>query len=170
MDPMMRIAGMLNNVSPISRRVLLKRSAAVTVAVPAMASLLAESYEVATDGKKFSFVLNQGIKWQDGEAFSSADVKYNIEWYKDPANAAINAASFGAVGTVDAPDDNTVIINMTAIDAAFLTNFTAIMIVPQHVHSQTGKDNYSPKAIGTGAFKVKEWQAADHATLSRHDG
>ena len=100
---------------------------------------------------------------------TSADVKFNFEWYKDPASAAIHGTDFVEIGTVDAPDDNTVVVNMAKINAAFLTlTASEMLIVPQALLAK-GKDTYSTEAMGTGPYKVKEWKAAEQTTLEAYD-
>lgn len=133
--------------------------------------MLATNYEAASDGSTYTFNLQTGVTFHDGTPFSSKDVKYNYDWYKDPANAANIGTDFAEVGSIDAPDDNTVVVNMSKVNAAFLA-LTAVetMIVPQAVQEQTGKDNYTPRATGTGPYKLKEWKAAEQTTLEAYDG
>ena len=38
--------------------------------------LLAESWEISADGKTYSFHLRQGVKFHNGQPFTSEDVKY----------------------------------------------------------------------------------------------
>lgn len=130
--------------------------------------VLAESYEAAADGLSYTYVLREGVMWHDGEAFTAADVKYNVDWYKDPANAAVNGTDYANVGEVVVEDDYNITINMTGIDAAFLTNNTAMMIVPEHVQSVTGKEGYSTQATGTGPFKLNTWKAAEQTLLDKN--
>src|SRR5215470_6465382 len=40
---------------------------------------LAKSWTISDDGLTYTFKLNEGIKWHDGQPFSSADVKYTID-------------------------------------------------------------------------------------------
>ena len=44
-----------------------------------IAPLLAESWSIDPDGKVYTFKLRKGIKYQDGEAFDSSDVKFSFE-------------------------------------------------------------------------------------------
>ena len=49
--------------------------------------LLAEKYETAPDGSKITFTLREGVKWHDGQPFSSADVKFTFDkLFDDKAN------------------------------------------------------------------------------------
>src|SRR5262249_29256190 len=47
---------------------------------------LADKYSVSSDGKTYTFELHPGVKWQDGQAFSSDDVKFTFEYFAHPAN------------------------------------------------------------------------------------
>ena len=40
---------------------------------------LAESWEISEDNLTYTFHLRQGVKWHDGEPFTSADVKFTYE-------------------------------------------------------------------------------------------
>ncbi|UCD39056.1 MAG: ABC transporter substrate-binding protein [Fidelibacterota bacterium] len=49
---------------------------------------LCESYEVQDDGRIWTFHLREGVKWSDGERFTTEDVRF---WYEDDAmNRDIN--------------------------------------------------------------------------------
>ena len=41
---------------------------------------VAESYEVSEGGKVYTFKLRKGMKWSDGEPFTTEDVRF---WYED---------------------------------------------------------------------------------------
>src|SRR3954454_6386631 len=66
---------------------------------------LAESWEPNGDGSVWTFKLRQGVKWQDGADFTSADVAASL----DRLSAAENAGLKGVIGqgSVDSSDPAT---------------------------------------------------------------
>jgi peptide/nickel transport system substrate-binding protein len=131
--------------------------------------VLAESYEASEDGLTFTFKLRQGVKFHDGADFTSKDVKYTYDFYRDPANAAITQGLLQYIDTIDTPDDYTVIFNMAQVDAAFLTNVAYIYIVQSDYHQEVGEDVYKTAPIGTGPFKLAEWRPAEYTLLEAFD-
>ncbi|GIW04026.1 MAG: peptide-binding protein [Thermomicrobiales bacterium] len=132
--------------------------------------VLAESMpEVSADGLTYTFKLRQGVKFHDGEEFTSEDVKYTYEWYMNPDNAAINAVDFAAVDAVEAPDPYTAVVRMKYPYAPFFARVATKFIVPAHYHGQIGEAEYKAKPVGTGPFKLKEWRAAEFTEVVAFD-
>lgn len=128
--------------------------------------VLAESYEVSEDGLTLTFKLHQGVKFHDGTELTSKDVKYTYDYYRDPANATTIAGNFLGIGSIDTPDDYTVVVNMAEINADILKLAIAqTWIVQSAYHAEVGQEVYRTKPIGTGAFKLKEWVPADYTLL-----
>ena len=82
--------------------------------------VLAESHEVSADGLTYTFKLKSGVKFHNGDDFSSADVKYTYDWIKDPKNASLRAGAFELVEKVEAPDASTVVVTLTTPDVTFM--------------------------------------------------
>jgi peptide/nickel transport system substrate-binding protein len=123
--------------------------------------VLATDYEISDDGMTYTISLRDGVVFHDGEPFTSEDVKWTWEWYKDPENAAITAADFVSVDSFEAPDELTVVVNMAEPDASFLRLGMRRWIVASHHHAEIGYEAYSGNPIGTGPFKLAEWQPDD---------
>jgi peptide/nickel transport system substrate-binding protein len=78
---------------------------------------LAKSWETSEDGLKITFTLVDNATWHDGEPVTSADVKYTFDTII--ANESATASSlFSAVGTIDAPDTTTLVLNTGRGDRA----------------------------------------------------
>src|SRR4030095_480301 len=74
---------------------------------------LAHAWEFSDGGKTITFHLHQGVKWHDGEALSSADVKYTIERILNPPHDMISVRGpvcRALIERVEAPDPNTVVV------------------------------------------------------------
>ena len=133
---------------------------------------LAASYEVSTDGKSFTFKLNNDVTFQDDTPFNSAAVKYNFDRIVDPnfkAGGAL-ASLTGYTGT-DVVDDTTAKVNFKDPFAPFLTyaaGGTLAMISPTGTPKQGADVNTKP--IMTGPYKLTEYVAKDHCTMERWDG
>jgi peptide/nickel transport system substrate-binding protein len=48
---------------------------------------LAESWEVSEDARTYTFKLREGLKWNNGKPFTSADVAFAVELLKEPSYA-----------------------------------------------------------------------------------
>lgn len=128
-------------------------------------TVLADSYEVSDDGLTYTFKLKEGVKFHDGTDFTAKDVKYTFDYYRNPDNGAVNIGNFTNVASVDTPDDYTVVVNMSDINAASLSTWAATGIVQSAYHAEVGEDTYRTAPIGTGAYKLKEWRAAEFTEL-----
>jgi len=127
--------------------------------------ILADSYEPSADGKTYTFKLKQGVKFHNGDPFSSADVKYTYDWIKDPKNASTRSSAMELVKAVEAPDPTTVVVTLTEADVTFMVNVSTLYIYPSKYHAATGEDAFAGKPVGTGPYTVKEWIPAQNTTL-----
>lgn len=135
---------------------------------------LAESWQVAPDGKTLTFKLRWGVKWHDGKPFTSADVVATYQFArKPPAGMSSNrAGDFRAVESIDSPDEHTVVIKLARPQPDFLANLGSqkMPIYPKHVLEPLLAKGESMKftLIGTGPFKVKSYQADVRWELERN--
>ncbi|HUG13906.1 MAG TPA: ABC transporter substrate-binding protein [Thermomicrobiales bacterium] len=134
-----------------------------------IAPILATSFEAAADGLSFTFSLNEGVMFHDGEEFTSEDVKYTFEYYANPDNTTVLGPTFSEIDRVETPDDYTAVIHLKTVDAAILVLGMTEFILPEHHHSVVGKDGYASDPIGTGPFKLLEWRPAEQTTLEAYD-
>ncbi|HEU5433625.1 MAG TPA: ABC transporter substrate-binding protein, partial [Thermomicrobiales bacterium] len=89
---------------------------------------LAESWEIAPDGKTYTFKLRPGVTWHDGQPFTAADVKFTIELAKNPDSASYIGAKFNGVSSIDTPGDHTVVLHLAEPNAALLDALTFLVM------------------------------------------
>jgi peptide/nickel transport system substrate-binding protein len=132
---------------------------------------LAESFEVAPDGKAITFKLRKDVKFHDGQPFTSADVQFTImEVLKK--NHPRGIATFRDVTAVDTPDAHTAIFrlaNPAPVILKALSSYESPMI-PKHIYGQGDiKAHANANApIGSGPFKFGEWRRGEFVRLDKN--
>jgi peptide/nickel transport system substrate-binding protein len=115
-----------------------------------------------------TFRLLPDVVWSDGEPFTAEDVKFTIEWAKDPANAATTQGNYETVDSVEVVDDLTVVVNYSATNPVWMDGFTnARVIYPKHLlEEEGGHDAFLTGPIGTGPYKIDSFSPNDQVTFS----
>ena len=135
---------------------------------------LAESWTVSEDGLTWTFNLHQGVKWHDGEELTAEDVVYTFQTIQtSEADIAPFRPRFMQGDEpiqFEAVDDYTVVATLNSPNASFFTDIS-VPIVPKHVLEgqdlREGPFNRAP--IGTGPFKVVEWNTAESIVLEANE-
>ena len=130
--------------------------------------LLAESWSIDPDGKSYTFKLRRGVKFSDGEAFDSSDVKFSFERAKAPGSTnKAKKAVFDNISRVDTPDPHTVIVVLNQADGNFLFRMgenTAVILDPKSAATT------ATKPVGTGPFVLENWAKGSAITLAKNEG
>ena len=133
---------------------------------------LAESWEVGEGGLSFTFHLRDGVKYHDGEAFSSADVAATFNRILDPPEGIISPmrANFSFVDSVDAVDDMTVQFNLNSPRPFFLNLLTPTnaLIYSKKSLEENNYDMRQVIAPGTGAFRFVDHLPAEKWVMERN--
>ena len=130
--------------------------------------LLADSWSVTPDGKTYSFKLKKGIKFQDGEPFDAAAVKFSFERAK--AEGSTNKAKkavFDNISSIATPDPHTVILVLNNADATMpfrLGENSAVILSPKSAATT------ATKPVGTGPYTFDSWQKGNAITLVKWPG
>lgn len=133
---------------------------------------LARSWEVAPDGRRVTFRLAEGVRWHDGQPFSSADVKFSFEELLFRFHARTRAGLAPAVKAIETPDAKTVVFLLQRPHPALLRQLdvTEAPILPRHLYA--GSDpNQNPvnlKPVGTGPFRFDSYRRDEQVVLLRN--
>jgi peptide/nickel transport system substrate-binding protein len=111
---------------------------------------LASSWETP-DPLTYVFHLRHGVKFHDGRTFSAADVKFTFESILSGALPSPKRGGFLLIGSIETPDESTVVFHLRQPSASFLWNMDrdAFGVVPA---GSTGSVAQHP--VGTGPFRV----------------
>jgi peptide/nickel transport system substrate-binding protein len=130
----------------------------------------AKSWETSADGKTWTFHLQSGGKWSDGQPLTSADVAWTantIIKYQSGATAVL-ASAVAHVTKVDAPDPNTAVFHYDTPVGNALPLLSGLWILPQHVWAKYDTNNgknlktYLPEqhmpVVSGGPFQVTQYE------------
>jgi peptide/nickel transport system substrate-binding protein len=129
--------------------------------------LLAESYSFSSDLKTLTVILKKGVKFQDGEPFTSKDVKFSFERYAAKDSTNKDKPFFASIQSIDASDPAKVVLTFAepSFSALFhLGQNTAVII------DEKSAANEATKPVGTGPYKLTNWSKGSSATLDAWDG
>lgn len=133
---------------------------------------LATSWDILEDGKRMRFHLRAGVTFQNGEAFDANAVKFTFDRLLGPDGArGPQQSNYTAIGEVVVVDPMTVDIVMKRPDPVMLTKLAGYgaMIVPPKYIAEVGKQAFQIKPVGTGPFKVVDYQPKVSLTLEPYD-
>jgi peptide/nickel transport system substrate-binding protein len=132
---------------------------------------LAERWEVRDNGKTYVFFLRQGVRWHDGQPFSSADVKFTFEEVLLKFHGRSRVLE-SALDRIETPDAHTVIFRFKHPYAPLLRRLDNIEapIIPRHIFQGSDPLNNpaNRRPVGTGPFQFGEWQRGQQVVLLRN--
>ena len=151
---------------------------------------LAEKWTVSPDAKTFTFNLRSGLKWSDGEPFSSRDVLFTYKLLANTASGSGHAAKFDhVVGIADfragttpdvagfkTPDANTFVVELDQPNAAFISSISWPFygILPEHILGtadiKTMSDNpfFLKPTVGMGPYRFVRYETDQFVELEKN--
>jgi len=125
---------------------------------------LAESWETSDDGLTWTFDIREGVEWSDGEPLTAGDIAHTYNRIIDGGPEAVLWSTYlTSVETVTAPDDTTVVLELSKPNAVL--PLLPIPILPEHVWSEVPEDEVKSyrneptdgePVVGSGPFELVE--------------
>ena len=128
-----------------------------------------ENGGISEDGTQITMHLRDDLVWSDGEPLTSADFKFTYEMIIDPANTVSSAYPYDNIGSIDTPDDQTVVINFDGPFAPWIIMWRGIL--PEHILKpvfdaegtlDNAEWNLNP-TVGYGPYVFAEWESGSFA-------
>lgn len=119
--------------------------------------------------------LQSGVRWHDGEPFTSEDVCFTWRFVSSAGSQTYNRDQYLGITECEMPDDTTVVFNWDGTYAYYAGLFEAVL--PEHVlGGMTTEEivNFEPynrgsQTIGTGPFRFAEWRSGEYIRVVRND-
>src|SRR5579871_759424 len=129
--------------------------------------LLAEKWSFSPDLKTLTFTLKPNVKFQDGEGFSSKDVKASFERYAGKDSTNKDKAFFASIESIETPDPQTVVLHFKepSFEALYHLGFDTAVIIDEKSAASA-----ATAPAGTGPYKLSNWTKGASITLDKWDG
>ena len=133
---------------------------------------LAERWTVEDDGRTYRFHLRPGVRWHDGQPFTSADVKFTFEEALLRYHSRTRAALEGVLDAVETPDQLTAVLRLKRPYSPLLQRLDVVeaSMIPKHQFAGqdllTGGPTRHP--IGTGPFRFMSYAPGDRVVLEKN--
>lgn len=133
---------------------------------------LAESYEMSADNKELTVKLKEGLKYHDGETIDADEIVWNFNVRKEQGLDSYYTASNGKDVAIEKVDDLTVKLSLQEPSASYAAMFGMMQLIPSHLYKDAPdvlNCAANEKGVGTGPYKVKEWNKGESLVLERNE-
>ena len=135
---------------------------------------LASDWTLSDDKLTITLNLREGVTFHDGSTLDAETVVWNINGARDAEFGDGALADYGRIESVEASDDLTVQVNMSAPDANILAALAAgsdskALIMSRAAYEALGADEYAFNPSGTGPFKLASWEPGVELVLERNE-
>src|SRR5581483_2779168 len=124
--------------------------------------------------------IRSGAAWHDGTPFTSADLLFTASVEQDAELPIFRNVAYSSVDRVEAPDTQTITIHWKRpfIEADTMFTNARALPLPRHLLEKTyttDKEDFvnlpywNREFVGTGPFKLREWEAGTHVILDAND-
>jgi peptide/nickel transport system substrate-binding protein len=133
---------------------------------------VAESWEMAEDGLSFTVKMRENVVWHDGVPVTSQDIVNMYGYTLDPELEADSAVTktrnlMATVADVVAVDDYTVRFDFTE-PTPYITEILDYFWLIR-IDDKADPAFMTTLPVGTGPFKMVEWQANQYTRYQRHE-
>ena len=122
---------------------------------------LATSYVASDDGMQWTFTIRNDAYFSDGVKLTAEDVAFTFNTTKEAASSI----DLTMMASAEAKDETTVVFTLLRPASTFVYTCGLLGIVPAHAYGP----NYVDDPIGSGAYKMVQWDKGQQLILERNE-
>jgi peptide/nickel transport system substrate-binding protein len=115
----------------------------------------------------WTFKIRQGVRFHNGDPFTSGDARFSLERTWDPAAKTLVRTVLTSIERIETPDPATLILHTRKPDSllpARLAFYGGQMLPRRHLE-QVGADAFNQRPVGTGPVRFVSWAKDDKLVL-----
>ncbi len=120
---------------------------------------LATSWEF-TEPTTLKVNLREGVKFHNGDEMTADDVIFSFNRLIE-GDFPLSTYVHGSISSVEKIDDYTINIHTPRPNAMLVPTLVLIPVLPEDAFQEMGSEQFGITPIGTGPFKVEDWQKDD---------
>ena len=163
LDPHVSSNGVSNTVTNTMYEALVTFDADANI-IP----MLAKEWTMSEDGLTYTFVLNEGVTFHDGEPFNAEAVIANWERGKADQSLRVYSQTKAWVSAV-ADSEYQLTITLEEPNNTFLNKLTQVRIVSPKAIEELGKDGLAKQSAGTGPYVFAERVDGGYTKVVRNE-
>ena len=138
--------------------------------------LLAESWDVSTDGTVYTFMLRDNLTFHNGKPVTANEVKWSWDRLLNPKSNwrganYYNGKSGAKITSIEVLDKSHIRFHLEKPNPLFLTFMTDFQCLPGVLHPDSVKaDGSWNTPIGTGPYQLEAWRQSEYVLLKRFQG
>ncbi len=127
---------------------------------------VAESYEISPDGKEYTFVLRDGVKFHNGDTVTAEDVIYSLKRCSGlltPADPGVVVeAAFSVISDIVKADERTIRVILDEPNTELMGYFTCSIIPEDYTEQDT-------KPVGTGPYCFESYTPLTSLVMTKNE-
>jgi peptide/nickel transport system substrate-binding protein len=142
---------------------------------------LLSAWEANDDASRYTLKVRPGVTWADGSPFTAEDVAANIRRWceRDVARNSMAGRMSPLIdpdrrrmreGAVEVADEQTLILHLSQSDITIIPGMCDYPAAIVHPDFDAQGDIVAGLNLGTGPFRIEEWQPGVRAVATRREG
>ena len=128
--------------------------------------VVAESWELAPDGKSMTLELRDDVTFHSGRTLTSADVEFALTQMKDPALSPGGQVMANNITGIETPSDTEVVLTFSQPMPNIFDLFELMPLVDKETFDDIASGE---EVIGTGRFTWESWTPGSKISLAKYE-